>query len=114
MGQELVGYVTAYLCPKDPSTLMIWQVCVSPAARRQHVATAMINELVQSNPGVLFLEATITDNNLASRRLFLALGVHWRAPVQVEVLFFASEFPVPHQTERLYRIGPIGRSGQKR
>lgn len=114
IGPELVGFVTGYLCPTEPTTLMVWQVSVSPAARRRRIATAMISGLVSSTPGVSSLEATVTDDNLASHRLFLALANRWQAPVHEEVLFLASAFPVPHQAERLYRIGPINRNGGRR
>lgn len=107
IGTELVGFVTGYLCPADPATLMIWQVSVSPATRRRRIATTMINELVGCTPGISSIEATVTGNNLASRRLFLGLADRWQAPVHEEVLFLATAFPVPHQAEHLYRIGPI-------
>jgi len=112
-GSKLVGFVTGYLRPGDAATLMVWQVGVSPAVRRQGIATAMIDKLIgiQSAAEVSYVEATVTSGNLPSRRLFHGLARGWKAPVQDDILFTAQEFPLSHPTEYLYRIGPISAQG---
>ncbi|MHC5068213.1 MAG: GNAT family N-acetyltransferase, partial [Planctomycetota bacterium] len=52
VGPDLIGAVTAYRVPDDPTTLFVWQVAVSDAARGQGLAGRMLQFLVQTIPGV--------------------------------------------------------------
>lgn len=108
MNSELIGFVTGYRRPTAPETVMIWQAGVSAAARRRGLAAAMIRRLVDVSPGVSYLEATVTEDNLVSSRLLYSLADGWSAPIDEEVLFPSSAFAAPHAAERLYRIGPLG------
>lgn len=112
LGSELVGFVSGYLRPDQPTTLMIWQVGVARVARRYGVGTGMIGRLV--SVGTTHIEATVTNDNEASKRLFARLARDLGASLHVEALFVESAFPSAHATEYLYRIGPLDASGRRR
>lgn len=112
LGSELVGFVSGYVRPDQRATLMIWQVGVAGAARRHGVGTGMIRSLVST--GTTHIEATVTNDNDPSKRMFIALARHWKATLHVEPLFVNSAFPSAHATEYLYRIGPLDTSRGRR
>ncbi|WP_165984558.1 diaminobutyrate acetyltransferase [Streptomyces sp. YIM 98790] len=105
------GFITGYLRPEQPHTLLVWQVAVDHGRRGQGVAAAMLDGLVARTGrelGVTGIETTITPGNEASERLFTSFAERHRAPLSREVLFHAEAFPEgDHQPEVLYRIGPI-------
>ncbi|WP_078856824.1 diaminobutyrate acetyltransferase [Streptomyces sp. NBRC 109706] len=108
---EPVGFITGYLRPDAPTTLLIWQVAVDHAQRGRGLAAAMLNALVHRTGeelGVTTIETTVTPDNTASNRLFAAFAARHGAEVRREVLFDTEAFPESgHQPEVLYRIGPI-------
>ncbi|MDT0265176.1 diaminobutyrate acetyltransferase [Streptomyces sp. DSM 44915] len=105
------GFITGYLRPDEPTTLLIWQVAVDHAQRGRGLAAAMLNALVRRTGeelGVTTIETTVTPDNTASNRLFAAFAERHQAAVRREVLFDSEAFPESgHQPEVLYRIGPI-------
>lgn len=107
------GFVTAYLRPERPGTLLVWQVAVDAAHRGNGVAARLLDGLVARvvrEYGVDRLETTIAPGNTASERLFTSFAARRGAAVEREVLFPAEGFPDgPHDPEVLYRIGPFAR-----
>jgi len=64
-----VGFVTAYLRPDRPRTLLVWQVAVDTAHRGRGLAARLLDALtarVMSEHGVTGIETTITPGNTAS------------------------------------------------
>jgi L-2,4-diaminobutyric acid acetyltransferase len=106
---EAVGFVTGYLRPDDPATLLVWQVAVAEAGRNKGTATAMLDVLLRKHTqrGVRFLETTVTEANIPSNKMFRSLAARWKAPCHRSELFTANEFPDGHDPEFLYRIGPL-------
>lgn len=106
---EPVGFVTGYVRPERPGTLVVWQVAVDHAYRGRGLATAMLDGLTErvTGLGIDRVETTITPDNHASNRLFTAYGERHGAPIEREVLFDDGQFPDGHGTEVLYRIGPL-------
>ena len=47
LGGEVVGWVSAYVLPYDPSTLFVWQVAVSEKARGTGMGGLMLSSLLQ-------------------------------------------------------------------
>jgi L-2,4-diaminobutyric acid acetyltransferase len=107
-----VGFVTGYIRPDRPRTLVVWQVAVDAAHRGRGLAARMLDGLTRlvCARGVRELETTITPDNAASIRLFTAYGERHGASVAREVLFDGGLFPDGHQPEVLYRIGPLPRA----
>ncbi|MFE7978554.1 diaminobutyrate acetyltransferase [Streptomyces shenzhenensis] len=106
-----VGFVTGYVRPERPRTLLVWQVAVDAAYRGHGVAAALLDGLTArlgAGHGIASVETTITPGNTASERLFTSYAARHGAPVTREVLFDSGLFPDgPHQPEVLYRIGPL-------
>lgn len=106
---DVVAFVTGYLRPGAPDTLMVWQVAVADAHRGRGLASALLHRLLDrvSSWGVTFLETTITSDNEASIRLFSALAKSRGTRLASEDLFDSNLFPDDHKAEYLYRIGPF-------
>jgi len=107
---QLVGSVTAYRPPAQPDTLFVWQVAVHASMRGQGLAREMLRRLFArtATEGVRFVETSITSDNEASQRLFAGFAAEQQAEMQRTVMFDrAAHFEGQHDTEYLYRIGPI-------
>jgi L-2,4-diaminobutyric acid acetyltransferase len=108
---EPVGFVTGYIRPDRPHTLLVWQVAVDDAHRGRGLAAALLDGLVArvcGEYGVTSVETTITPGNTASERLFGSFAERHGAALEREVLFDAGLFPDgPHDPEVLHRIGPL-------
>ncbi|MGW0765138.1 diaminobutyrate acetyltransferase [Streptomyces sp. NPDC002676] len=108
---EPVGFVTGYVRPDRPRTLLVWQVAVDCAQRGRGVAAALLDGLtarLAAEHGITGVETTITPGNTASERLFTSYAARHGARLTREVLFPADLFPDgPHDPEVLYRIGPL-------
>ncbi len=106
-----VGFITGYIRPQRPRTLVVWQVAVDHGQRGRGLAAAMLDGLtdrVAGEFGIDGIETTITPDNTASNRLFTSYARRHGASVRREVLFDGVLFPEGgHEPEVLYRIGPI-------
>lgn len=103
---RLMGFITGFLRPDEPTTLMVWQVAVDSAARGQGLASRMLDYLVETT-GVEHLETTVTDDNAASKAMFASLAQRHEANHDVTPLFTPEMYPDGHDTEYLHRIGPL-------
>src|SRR5690625_1548264 len=68
---EFAGFITGYIRPVSPNTLMIWQVATDETFRGRGIASSMLTELFdqcQVFEGIDRLETTITADNPASIR----------------------------------------------
>ncbi len=117
-GARAAGFVTGYLRPDAPETLMVWHVAVGSDHRRQGLAGRMLDHLADrlAPGGVRFLETTITPGNGPSQRLFGAFAERREAAVDEVELFAADHFPAGegHEPEVRYRIGPFGSGARGR
>ncbi|MEN3585061.1 MULTISPECIES: diaminobutyrate acetyltransferase [unclassified Streptomyces] len=108
-----VGFMTGYLRPERPDTLLVWQVAVDEAYRGRGLAASLLDGLVArvaAGRAPLTVETTISPGNAPSERLFTAFAERHDAPLEREVLFDTGLFPdAPHDPEVLYRIGPLRR-----
>ncbi len=100
------GFVTGYLRPDRPDVLMVWQVAVDEEHRGQGLAGRMLHDLVD-RVGADQLETTITPDNEASIALFTRFAASRGADLAREPVFDAAQFPDGHDTELLFRIGPL-------
>ncbi|MDR7346097.1 diaminobutyrate acetyltransferase [Enteractinococcus fodinae] len=103
---RLMGFITGFLRPDEPTTLMVWQVAVDSAARGRGLASRMLDYLVETT-GVEHLETTVTDDNAASKAMFASLAQRHEASHTVTPLFTPELYPDGHDTEYLHRIGPL-------
>ncbi|WP_374983633.1 diaminobutyrate acetyltransferase [Streptomyces fradiae] len=107
---EPIAFVTGYLRPDRPGTLVVWQVAVDHAHRGRGLAAALLDELTArlADRGVHTVETTVTPDNTASDRLFTSFAERRGASLEREVLFDGPLFPeATHEPEVLYRIQPV-------
>ncbi|MFJ9339129.1 diaminobutyrate acetyltransferase [Streptomyces sp. NPDC101733] len=108
-----VGFVTGYLRPDAPATLLIWQIAVDASVRGQGVAGILLDQLtarVAAEHRIDGLETTISPGNTASERLFASYAERHGARVTRKVLFDEEHFPGGaghHEAEVLHRIAPL-------
>lgn len=114
-GERAVGFVTGYLRPDAPDTLMVWQVAVDSGQRGRGLAGRMLHHLLDrlAPRGVRWLHTTISPDNEASIRLFSGVARDRGTGIERRDLFAAHHFPADdaagngHQAEDLYVIGPL-------
>lgn len=106
---QLAGFVLGHRPPGRDETVFVWQVGVSPDFRKQGLAGRMIEALLHQQPrAVRWLEATVTPDNTASRRLFSGLARRLEADCDIAEHLKAAWFPGDdHAPEDLFRIGPF-------
>lgn len=105
---RVVGFVSGYIRPEAPHTLMVWQVAVDSDQRGHGLAGRMLDHLAETVPGMTSLETTVTDDNTASRALFARFARTRNANHEELDLFVREHFPDEgHEPEVLHRIGPF-------
>ncbi|HSR62696.1 MAG TPA: diaminobutyrate acetyltransferase [Gammaproteobacteria bacterium] len=107
---KVVGFVTAYLLPDDPSRLFVWQIGTDASMRGRGIATNLLLELLnrESLADTRYIEATISPSNVASETLFTHLAKRLGVDAVFSEYINSDMFPRPgHEDERLLRIGPF-------
>jgi len=107
---QLAGFISAYVPPRHPDVLFVWQVAVHPSARGQRLGAAILTELLARDAAALvrYVETTVSPDNAASRRMFARLATDLNAPLDEQALFPPTLFGgADHDDERLLRIGPF-------
>jgi L-2,4-diaminobutyric acid acetyltransferase len=105
---ELAGFVLGHRPPARPDSVFVWQVGVAPWMRRQGLAGRLLEALLaQQQPPARWLEATVSPDNSASRSLFRALARKLDTRCDERAFLDATLFPVSHEAEDLFRIGPL-------
>lgn len=113
MDGTVVGFVTGFLRPEAPDTVMIWQVAVDVGQRGRNLAGRMLHAIVDrlSPRGVCWMHTTVSPSNEASIRLFTALARDRGTEIERRELFAPEDFPTEepggHEAEDLYVIGPF-------
>lgn len=107
--QKVVGFVLAYVPPRQPDTIFVWQIGVAREVRGRGVGMRLLRQLLALDGcrNVTYLEASVTPSNKPSQNLFRSFARKWGVPCR-KLPFFPSEFfPEPHEPEYLYRVGPL-------
>ncbi len=107
---EVVGFVLGYRPPERESSVFVWQVAVRGDQRGRRLARRMLDDLVDGLPGVHTLEATVTEDNTASRRLFASFARSRGAELTWSGGLPAAAFPDEQDAEPRLHIGPLARS----
>ncbi|MFZ0485525.1 MAG: diaminobutyrate acetyltransferase [Arenicellales bacterium] len=106
---KMVGFVLAYIPPRQPDTVFVWQIGVAREVRGRGVGLHLLRHLLALDGcrNVRYLEASVTPSNKPSQSLFRAFARKWGVSCR-KLPFFPSEFfPEPHEPEYLYRVGPL-------
>ena len=107
---KVVGFVTAFKAPKNPKTIFVWQVGVDASARGQGLASRLLDHLLQlpeCRGKVRWMETTVTPSNQPSRALFHSLAKRHHARCEIVPGFDGSLLGEGHESEELYKIGPL-------
>jgi L-2,4-diaminobutyric acid acetyltransferase len=106
-GEDILGWISAYLVPGDLETLFVWQVAVSERARGQGLAQRMLKEVLERDVcgDAQQLKTTITRDNEASWALFSRFAERRGAELDSEAHYKRDEhFDGRHATEHLVTI----------
>lgn len=109
-GDQLVGFVAAYIPPTKPDAIFVWQIGVDAAARGQGLGTRLLHQLVTlpDCQKVTHMEATVAVSNEPSQRLFSRFARERAVPCKRCRGFVAADFgSLDHEAEELFRIGPL-------
>ncbi|MEQ6389354.1 diaminobutyrate acetyltransferase [Bacillaceae bacterium S4-13-58] len=109
---QLVGFVTAFIPPKQQDVVFVWQIGVDPNFKGKGIASKLLHELInrEACQDVRFVEATVTPDNEASKALFRKLAKDFQTECSVHECFSKDLFPTEdHEAEDTFRIGPIER-----
>lgn len=106
---RVVGFVTGFRRPDEPTTLMVWQVAVGAEVQGRGVAGAMLDALAERVRSH-HLETTVSPDNDASTALFTRFAERHGAPMDRSELFGVDVLGTGHEPEFLHRIGPIPHS----
>ena len=109
-GGEVVGFVLGYRPPERPTHVFVWQVAVRGDQRGRRVAARMLDDLVDRLPEVEAMEATVTESNTASRRLFDSFARRHGGELSWSTGVRAEDFPDGHEAEPRLLISPLSRS----
>ncbi len=108
---EIVGFVSAYLDPKEPASLFVWQIGVAASMRRQGLALQLLLALLQRDAcrNITSIRTTITPSNQPSRALFNTLAQTVNGELTEQPDYFKAEwFPADsHEPESLFTIQPV-------
>ena len=105
-----VGFVSAYIPPRRPQVLFVWQVAVHARARGCGLGRRMLWHLLErpTSSSIRYIETTVGPDNAASRGVFAGLARQLHASCSDSALFEPELFgPEGHEEERLLRIGPF-------
>lgn len=107
MDGTVSGFVTGYIRPQRPDTLMVWQVAVDADQRGKGIAGRLLSGLLDRlAPTVTRMETTISPGNAASIALFTRTAETRGLEITAERLFAPADFPDSHEPEDLYVLAP--------
>lgn len=106
----VVGFVTGYLRPPAPNTLMIWQVAVDAGQRGRRLAARMLHDVLDRS-APRWMHTTVTPSNEPSIRMFTGVARDRGTTIERHQLFEPQQLPGDdggaHEPEDLYVIGPL-------
>ncbi|MEK8018987.1 MAG: diaminobutyrate acetyltransferase [Candidatus Parabeggiatoa sp.] len=109
---HIISFLSAYRKPQEQDCLFVWQVAVSKDARGQHIATNMLDWLMEQldEATIRILETTISPSNHASQALFRQFAKKYQGICEtndfIDMAMFGDQ---AHEAEILFRIGPLKR-----
>lgn len=104
---QIIGFISAYLKPREPETLFIWQIAVHREARGMGLAKKMLQKLVSRSAcaNVTEIQTTISPDNQASQKALKSFAAQLLLQTQVEDYLSSTHFPgETHEAEDLYRF----------
>ncbi|MGU3294242.1 diaminobutyrate acetyltransferase [Williamsia sp. M5A3_1d] len=105
---SVVGFVTGYVRPQAPDTVMVWQVAVDADQRGLGLAGRMLTALMDrvETDSITRMQTTISPDNEASQKLFTSFAERRGMTITRRDYFAPEDFPDSHEPEDLYTIAP--------
>jgi L-2,4-diaminobutyric acid acetyltransferase len=113
---RVVGFVSGYRKPNDPSVWFIWQIAVDAAAQGNGIAKRLIFDVIarSESDGIRLIETTVTPSNDPSWALFRSVAADMAVPLEHSTIFHEDDFGRDqHEPEALLRIGPFKDKGDQ-
>jgi L-2,4-diaminobutyric acid acetyltransferase len=106
-GERIIAFSSGYIPPGRPDTFFSWEVVVDKDYRGNGLQkTLFLNQLTLTN--AKYFEGTINPSNAASEKSFLGVARMLNTEATKSILLSEEDFENDgHETEILYRIGPI-------
>ncbi|WP_352545604.1 diaminobutyrate acetyltransferase [Mesorhizobium sp. M0006] len=85
----VIGWMSAYRRPREPSSVFIWQIAVHPKIRNTGVGRGLIISALNrpSCENVTHIKATVALSNRASKLLFASAARSLHAPIRQALCF---------------------------
>lgn len=115
LDDHIVGFISGYTRPNNPTALFVWQVAVAPSMRCQNLAKRLLQTLVENQDQkdlVTSLSTTISPSNTASQKLFTSFANTYGLKIQQQNYLVADQFGEDgHEAEILYTFtAPLNKS----
>ncbi len=110
LDKKIVGFISAFFLPADPTVLFVWQVAVDKTVLRRGLGLSMLKHLLKKNSKktISFLEITVNPSNEAAYKLYHKLALELNASIEEQECFPTKLFPGgQHEKELMLRIGPL-------
>lgn len=105
----LVGFVGGYRTATTPGSVLLWEIDVDAAFRRQGLGNALLHALIQcpSCADVEYLEAAVGSFNIAARRLLRGFARDLDTSCEMTLGPLESSRSQGREGQDLLRVGPI-------
>lgn len=104
---SIVGFVSGYFLPDQPSTLFIWQIGVDESMRGKGLAKKLVKTLLQTHKDkVKTIHTTVSPSNIPSNKLFDWVAKEYKTTIEHQVFLDKDDFEAGHE-EEILKIIPI-------
>ncbi|MDD5094732.1 MAG: diaminobutyrate acetyltransferase [Dehalococcoidia bacterium] len=104
---RVVGFISAYLRPRQPDCIFVWQVAVDPDFRGRQIASSMLEWLIKQlhHHKIRTMETTVSPSNQPSQALFRGFTQRHQASLETSEFLRVDHFEDPsHEGEILFTI----------
>ena len=108
--KKIVAFVSGFINPSRNNSLFIWQVAIDEDYRGKELGIELIEFILKQNKNINSIEATVTETNSASRRMFQKICEKYQIKLSEQTLFDKEQdFSKEHDSEILIKIGPLNK-----
>ncbi len=106
--EEVVGFVSGFIHPKDENIFFVWQVAVDSNFRGQNIAFSMLKQLFESSKlsNIKYIHTTISPSNIASQKVFEKFAKIFEFDKEISIFATKDYFEEAHEDELLYMMKP--------
>ncbi|NLO17417.1 MAG: diaminobutyrate acetyltransferase [Arcobacter butzleri] len=105
---QIIGFVSGFISPKDKNIFFVWQVAVSKEHRGKGIAFLMLKELFnkESLKDIKTIHTTISPSNQQSQRVFEKFAALFEFDKEISIFATKDDFSNSHEDELLYMMKP--------